>query len=309
MNVLYFIVNPQAKNGYGLSVWKKAEKELIKAKVPYYVFYTEYAGHAKEIVESIGKKAPQVTIIAVGGDGTLHEVINGVVNYPDIKIGLIPGGSGNDFSRGFSIPRDPVAAVQLLLQQHDNQSKLIDLGKTVNSTFEEKYFMNNMGAGFDAEIAGEANQSRLKVFFNRFSMGTIVYAIILIKKLFSYRCTDVVIVVDGKPFHFPSTWFVTVANQPYYGGGMMISPNACSDDGKFNIIVVHNLSKIKFLAVFISVFWGGHITFKEVISLTGKHITITSDEPMLLHTDGEIAGNTPVTIEAIHKSLPIIVRV
>jgi diacylglycerol kinase (ATP) len=306
MKVLYFIVNPQAKNGYGLSVWKKAEKELKKDKVPFQVFFTEYAGHAKEIVEYIGKKAPKATIVAVGGDGTLHEVINGVIDFPQIKIGFIPGGSGNDFSRGFFIPKDPVACVQFLIKQLKKEPQLIDLGKTKNSTLEETYFMNNMGVGFDAVVANEANQSRLKSIFNRFSLGTLVYAILLIKQLFSYRCTNVEIVVDGKPYYFPSTWFITVANQPFYGGGMKIAPDACSDDGVLDIIVVHNLAKIKFLAVFISVFWGGHVRFKEVITLRGKRITITPDQQMMIHADGESAGQTPVTIETIHKSLPVI---
>jgi diacylglycerol kinase (ATP) len=303
---LYIIVNPQAKNGYGLSVWKKAEKELKKEKVPYHVFFTEYAGHAKEIVEYIGKKAQQATIVAVGGDGTLHEVINGVIDFPHIKIGFIPGGSGNDFSRGFSIPKDPVACVQFLIQQLKKKTKYIDLGKMKNSALNEIYFMNNMGVGFDAVVANEANRSKLKAIFNRFSMGTIVYAILLIKQLFFYRCRNVGVVVDGKTYHFPSTWFITVANQPFYGGGMKIAPGACSDDGELNIIVVHNLSKIKFLAVFISVFWGGHIRFKEVISLSGKKFTITPDVPMMMHADGELAGHSPVTIENIHKSLPVI---
>ena len=306
MDELYIIVNPLAKNGYGLAIWKKVELGLIKEKVPYQVFFTEYAGHAKKIAELIGKNAPQATIVAVGGDGTIHEVINGLIDFPKVKVGFIPGGSGNDFSRGFSIPKDPITAVQSLFQWLKAEPNYVDLGKVVNARSEKSYFINNMGAGFDAVIASEANRSRLKALFNRFSMGTVVYAIILIKQLFSYKCTDVVIDVDGKQYYFPATWFVTVANQPYYGGGMMISPDACPNDGILNLIVVHNLSKIKFLAVFISVFWGGHIRFKEVITLKGKKMTITPTRPLPLHSDGESAGHTPVTIEIIHKSLPVL---
>lgn len=306
MDELYIIVNPLAKNGYGLTIWKKVELELRKEEVPYQVFFTEYAGHAKKIAEYIGNKAPQTTVVAVGGDGTLHEVINGLIDFPEIKVGFIPGGSGNDFSRGFSIPRNPVAAARSLFQWLKADPKYVDLGRIVNATSENSYFINNMGAGFDAVIASEANRSRLKALFNRFSMGTVVYAIIVIKQLFSYKCTDVVVDVDGKRYYFPATWFVTVANQPYYGGGMMIAPNACPNDGLLNLIVVHNLSKIKFLAVFISVFWGGHIRYKEVIILKGKRMTITPTSPLLLHSDGESAGHTPVTIESIHKSLPVL---
>jgi diacylglycerol kinase (ATP) len=308
MKTLYFIVNPLAKNGYGLKTWKKAELELKNKQMTFQTFFTEYPGHAKEIAEYIGKKASgeKSVIVAVGGDGTLHEIMNGMIKYPEIAIGFIPSGSGNDFSRGFTIPRDSVAAVQLLINNANNEPILIDLGKIVNDKSEETYFVNNMGAGFDALIAIEANRSRLKAIFNRFSLGKLIYSIILIKKLFTYRCSGVVVHVDGKPYKFPATWFVAVANQPYYGGGMIIAPEACPTDGHLNITVVHNLSRAKLLAVFISVFWGGHIQFKEVVTLKGKKVTITSLEPLSIHLDGEIFGTTPVTIDTVPQALPVI---
>lgn len=297
-----------AKNGFGMKIWRKAETELLKKKITFKAYFTEYPGHAKEIAEYIGKKASggKTVIVATGGDGTLHEVINGVRKYPNIEVGFIPGGSGNDFSRGFSIPRNPIEAVQTILKQVKIEPVMIDLGKIVNDNLDETYFVNNMGAGFDALVALETNQSKIKAIFNRFSLGKLVYSIILIKKLFSYQCKEVIVHVDGKKYHFPATWFVAVANQPYYGGGMIIAPEARADDGVLNITVVHKLSKIKLLAVFISVFWGGHTRFKEVITLKGKKVAITSLEPLFIHSDGEISGTTPVTIDTVHKALPVI---
>jgi diacylglycerol kinase (ATP) len=306
MEHLYFIVNPLAKNGYGLTIWKTVEIALRKENILYHVFFTEYAGHAKEIAEYIGIKDQKATVIAVGGDGTIHEVVNGTVDFPHLTVGTIPAGSGNDFARGFSIPRKPLEALQLLKTKLKQSPIYTDVGKMVNSQSKKIYFINNMGAGFDALIAAEANRSRLKAWFNRFNMGTVIYAIILMKHLFSYHCTGVTIMVDGKRYRFPATWFVTIANQPFYGGGMMISPDACPDDGELNIIVVHNLSKLKFLAVFISVFWGGHIRFKEVTTLKGRHISMISDEPIHVHTDGEEAGNTPFEVEIEQRTLAIV---
>ena len=309
MNNLYFIVNPQAKNGFGIKTWHKVEAELSKNQIPYQVYFSEHAGHAMELAMTIGQNgsSEKIVVIAVGGDGTLHEVINGVIKYPNIEVGLIPAGSGNDFCRGFSIPSDPINALESIIGLKYRHSRQIDIGMMTNASNEEIYFVNNMGAGFDALVAKGANQSRLKAWFNRISLGKLVYVAILVKKLITFRCTSVDINVDGDVSRFNKVWFVTVSNQPFFGGGMKISPDASPFDGELNITVVHNLSKLKLLAVFISVFWGGHTKFKEVKILKGKSLTINSSEPMLIHCDGEIYGYTPVVVKVADNALPVLV--
>jgi len=310
MKKIYFIINPLAKNGYGLSTWNKVEEELEKRGIPFQAFFTMYHGHAIELARSIAENVngETVSLVAVGGDGTLHEIINGIIKYPNIVVGVIPAGSGNDFSRGLFIPKDPLVALDHIISKAPFQPEYIDVGKMINYEKEEQYFVNNMGAGFDAEVAQAANRSRLKALLNRYSLGMLIYVMILLKKLASFRCRTVEMTIDGKDYTFPSTWFVTVANQPYYGGGMLIAPSASPTDGKLNIIVVNNLSKLKLLAVFISVFWGGHTRFKEVTTLKGENIKITTSEPLLIHLDGEIKGYTPITVQVVNKSLSIIVN-
>jgi diacylglycerol kinase (ATP) len=116
------------------------------------------------------------------------------------------------------------------------------------------------------------------------------------------------VTIDGKEYRFENTWFVTVSNQPYYGGGMKISPDASVVDGKLNITVVSNLSRFKFLMVFITVFWGGHIRFKEVTSFDGKNISIVTEEKVYVHADGEYIGETPLEIKAMHKAVPLLIQ-
>src|SRR5574342_31266 len=106
----------------------------------------------------------------------------------------------------------------------------------------------------------------MKALLNKLSLGRIVYVYFLLKKLFTYKTSTIDLSIDGKKHIFEQTWFVTVSNQPYYGGGVEIAPAAEPDDGLLNIAVVHQLSRLKLLLVFISVFWGRHIHFKE-----GKH--------------------------------------
>lgn len=308
MEKIYFIVNPNAKNGSCREIWRNIEIELAKLDIPYLAFFTEYPGHAQELAESLARKSEgtPAVITAVGGDGTLHEVVNGAVSYPNITVGFIPGGSGNDFSRGFSIPKKAVNALHLIVDKTNTLTRKIDIGKIQHNELQETYFMNNMGVGFDAAVAKDSNESRMKQLLNRFSLGRLVYVYILVKKLLTFRTIPIKVTVDGKVYNYSNAWFVTVSNQPYYGGGMKIAPAALPDDGILDITVVHRISRLKLLLVFISVFWGKHTKFQEVEQFTGKYITIESTSEVLAHADGEGIGHTPMKIRACPKALEIL---
>jgi diacylglycerol kinase (ATP) len=311
MTKLYFIVNPKAGNGKAKLIWYSVEKQLAQQKINYESYFTERSGHgkiiAKQIMESNDKN--KVTIIVVGGDGTINEVINGIGNHSSrARIGVIPGGSGNDFTRGYGVPRNPELALTFLLSEVNNVSPTFDLGKIDLEGDEEHFFINSTGAGFDALISYEANQSKWKGLMNRFSLGQLVYVIILLKHLFSYKCTTIELLIDGKKYTFPDTWFVTVSNQPFYGGGMKISPHATAKDGKLNITIVHKLSRLKLLLVFLSVFWGKHLMFKEVNTFLAQKISIYSTEPIYVHSDGEHIGLTPLQVTVHHEPISILTR-
>ncbi|MBT2662208.1 diacylglycerol kinase family protein [Bacillus sp. ISL-45] len=308
MEKIYFIVNPNAKNGSCREIWRNIEIELEDLDIPYLAFFTEYPGHAQELAESLARKTDgtPAVIAAVGGDGTLHEVVNGAASYSNITVGFIPGGSGNDFSRGFEIPKKSVHAFNLIVDKSNGHTLEIDIGKIQHNELQETYFMNNMGVGFDAAVAKDSNDSRMKGLLNRFSLGRLVYVYILVKKLLTFRTIPVEVTVDGKVYKYSKAWFVTVSNQPYYGGGMKIAPAALPDDGILDVTVVHQISRLKLLMVFISVFWGKHTKFREVEQFTGKSITIESTAKVLAHADGETIGHTPLKIQACPKALKIL---
>ncbi|SEM39410.1 lipid kinase, YegS/Rv2252/BmrU family [Mesobacillus persicus] len=301
----YFIVNLQARNGQCQRVWRTIEDELKALLVPYKVFFTEYSGHAIELSTSIIHEAngDSIIIVVVGGDGTLHEVVNGAVHHSNISIGFIPGGSGNDFSRGFQIPKNPKDALALILEGRFPID--VDTGKICTGKV-QSYFINNMGVGFDATICEEVNHSKLKAKLNRLSLGSLVYAIVLIKLLFTYKSSDMRVNIDGLEQSFENVWFITIANQIYFGGGMRISPEASVTDGLLDLTVVQNLSRWKLLFVFITVFWGGHTHFREVKTYTGKSISIYADEKVLVHADGEVIGKAPVKVQVCENSLRVL---
>lgn len=310
MRRIYFIVNPAARNGHCLKTWHMVEKKLMERGIHYFAFFTEHAGHARELAGEIARKqtGESTIIVAVGGDGTVHEVINGIHHYPDVSFGFIPGGSGNDFSRGFRIPSDPIKALEVLEKLMEKEGMLIDVGKISFENKEQRYFINNMGAGFDALISYEVNHSKAKAILNKLSLGRLVYAYFLLKKVAVYKRCDITLTIDGEKRLFDDAWFITVSNQPFYGGGMKIAPEALMDDGLFDITAVHRLSRLKLLFVFISVFWGKHIHFKEVKTFKGKSVLINSSDPIHVHADGENIGYTPLSIQLQHHALHVLAR-
>jgi diacylglycerol kinase (ATP) len=309
MKQIYFIINPKARNGYSLKIWKKVESRLMDDKIPYLAFFTEYQGHAIKLAAQIAQKNnDQKIIIAVGGDGTISEVMNGMALYSNITLGFIPGGSGNDFSRGFQIPANPEEALTVILRLMKEEAPLVDIGKITMVDHSEHYFINNMGAGFDALVSHEVNHSKTKAWLNKLSIGRLVYVYFLLKKLFSYKCTTIDLSIDGNRHILEQTWFVTVSNQPYYGGGMMIAPDAVPDDGFLDITVAYRLSRLKLLLVFISVFWGKHVHFKEVKTFKGRRVSIQSSSSLYVHADGEDIGYTPLNIQVQTNTLKVVTR-
>ncbi|MHC0038915.1 diacylglycerol/lipid kinase family protein [Pseudoneobacillus sp. C159] len=310
MTKLHFIVNPKAGNGKAKTTWRMIEEKLSIRKQSYEASFTKKRGHAKELAKQLLDSATvgPITVIVVGGDGTMNEVVNGISHHSErIRLGLIPCGSGNDFSRGFGTPLDPAQALQSILILQDGPIPQFDFGQ-INLVDREHFFINSTGAGFDALISFDANKSKWKALLNRIKLGHLVYVIILLKHLFTYRCTTIELTIDGKKHTFIDTWFVTVSNQPFYGGGMKIAPSAQPNDQLLDITVVHQLSKIKLLFVFISVFWGAHIRFKEVQTFLAKSVSIQSNHPIFVHSDGEHIGTTPLQITVKSKPISILTQ-
>lgn len=311
MKLLIFIVNQKAGNGKGIKVWNKVKQELEQKKVYYRSFFTKYPNHAGELARQIGSMFEDKVeaVIAVGGDGTINEVVNGMVYYPGIKVGYIPAGSGNDFSRGFKVPKSPLGALSFIIQHKTRKGKLFDIGKCkVSGKTKSSFFVSSLGTGFDAAVSKLTNESKMKKYLNKVHLGSLAYVGALIRLLFTYRLTNVTINVDGKEHQFESVWFVTVSNQPFYGGGMKIAPKAKTTDGLLDVTVVHNLSRIKLLFVFVTVFFGAHTKFKEISQHKGAIIRVESNEKMLVHADGELIGQGPVQVEVQHRKIPFLVK-
>lgn len=300
---VHFIVNEQAGGHKGRAVWSKLQKEI---GFPYQLFVTTGPLAATQYVDSIERLTDTQLIVVIGGDGTMHEVVNGAKGRDDLIVSFMKGGSGNDFARGIQCFQTYEEIVAFMQQEH-SLKKWVDVA-TIESIHMQKSFVNNCGLGFDAYVSSLVNGSVLKKFLNKFHLGKLSYVYIMIKALFTYKPFQLEIEVDGHGIQrFNNVWFMTVSNQPYFGGGMKISPHSNIEDGQIELIVVNNLPKWKFLIVFLTVYKGAHLKYKEVVHTQFEQVRCIVSEPVHCHTDGE-SFFTPDRIYtiAVHRGQLII---
>lgn len=286
-----FIINPVAGNGRGRRVWSKVESWLIQNQTPYEVHFTNAPGHAVKLIRSMIGRDIQA-VVAVGGDGTVHEAGNALVDS-EIPLGYIPAGSGNDFAKAQGIPLQPKKALQRVLQ---NKIQQMDTARIGN-----RFLIGFAGIGFDGQVAQLVNQSS----FSR-RLGRFAYLFGFLQTLRQFQPARVTLMTDGIEQTFEQVWMVAICNQPNYGGGMQICPGARHDDGVLDLCCVHGLTRGELIKLFPSVYKGGHTSHPSVLLLEGRRITLRSDPPLVVHTDGEIIGKTPLSIKIYPRSLAVL---
>lgn len=300
-----FIVNPNARSGLGQAVWHDLECILKDRNIPYKVYFTKYQKHATAITSEITSDNKEHIIIALGGDGTVNEVVNGIKNIEQTTLGYIPIGSSNDFARGLRLPTDPVKALENILACPHLQP--MNVGQLCYKN-RERRFAVSCGIGFDADICHEAVVSRLKYILNKLKLGKLTYVGIALHRLFVTKPSKVTITLDNqKTVTFPSTYFVVAMNNRYEGGGVMFGPKAKIDDDKLDILAVANISKLKALVLIPFALLGWHIYFKGAYTYTCKHISVHSENALPVHTDGEpIFLQHDISISCMPQKLHVI---
>lgn len=278
---VYFIVNEKAGNGKGKKQWDIIEKQIT---FPYKLFKTVGPDSAISFIKSIPEHNESQLVIAIGGDGTIHEVINGAAYRSDIIIGFMKAGSGNDFARGIQCFHS-IQEVESFIKAN-GRVQTIDIGK-IKAPSLNRYFVNNCGLGFDAYVTHLVNTSQVKKFFNRLHLGRLSYIYIMLRALITYEPFELEVVQKNERRHYKNVWFVTGSNQPYFGGGMKISPLSNIADSKLEITVVSNLPRWKFVLLFLTVYKGNHLQYKEVEQFIIEKVILRPNVFVHCHTDGE----------------------
>ena len=306
-----FIVNPNSRSGQGREIWNHLRSIMESRGISYQYFLTEYVGLATEFarkISSSGTPDDPVTLITVGGDGTIYEVLTGIEDLDNVIFGFIPTGSGNDFCRSMGLPSNPEEALFAIL----NKERIVPMDVPKIQLGAHAYrFGISAGMGYDAAICQEVLITPGKKFLNRLHLGKLTYLMVALKQFLFLTPSTVTVRTDTEGEQtFPKTWFATAMNQKYEGGGFKFCPDAKPDDGLLDVIVIAGISKFKMLLCLPSALWGGHTGIKGVHIFKCRDVHIRSDHPLPVHKDGESGGiqrEFSVTIEK--KPIKIIMPV
>lgn len=300
------IVNPNAGVGKCGRNWNAIRKSLYNRKIKFDVFSTDYKKHALEFVH---QKIPNYSkIIIVGGDGTVNEVINGILSQnhvlsKDITIGFIPMGSGNDWGKMYGITEDFEDAIQTIVT---GKTMLQDVGKITflnfNNKLESRYFVNIAGLGFDARVVKKSNKQK-----DKGHGGKMLYLYNVLSSLFGYRSSIVNIKTEDSSFS-ENMFSMNVGICRYNGRGMLQVPDAIPDDGLFDVTIIKKIGKFDILTSIRKLYNGNIKKHLKVKSLRASRIEVRSDKKIQLEADGEDFGYCPVKFEIIEKSIRVIIK-
>ena len=280
-----FIVNPQARSGRGKKIWERMEPELKRRNIDFGVHITKKKGHAGKIADRLSAPGQQRTIVVMGGDGTVNEVLNGLNISENITLGYIPVGSGNDFARGLGIPEKPEKALRTVL----SPKKIVrmDVGVLSDGVRTRRFGVSG-GMGFDASVCHAVSVSRWKKILNRLHLGKLTYAVVAVGTLLRNKPVRAELTMEsGKKQVFDRLVFAAFMNLPYEGGGFRFSPEASPEDGALDVVVAHGLSVLKILFLLPLAFLGKHVGFKGISILRCKSVQVEAEAALPLHTDGE----------------------
>ncbi|SFJ10482.1 lipid kinase, YegS/Rv2252/BmrU family [Halobacillus dabanensis] len=284
------IVNPEAGNGKAQVLFRKIQKDPLYNKANCRSFFTEGEGHAEKLARQVVEihKETITAVVVIGGDGTLHEVVNGIINYPRIPISLIPAGSGNDFARGIRLKERGIKLFQKYIKRPEQFS--VRLGRYLprqQSKNRQRAFLNSIGFGLDGLVVETANNQKNRYWARKLRISKLTYSLALFRTIRRARPFQFELILDGKLYPVQEAMMVTITNHPYYGGGMKIAPKANIKNPAFYIMLVEPIKKKKLLALFFSVFLGQHIRMKEVRQVKASRVSIRSFERIPYQVDGQ----------------------
>jgi len=281
------IVNPHAGGGRALRLLPGVEAALRGQGRPFRVVETMSMQHARELAREACDSGDIVA--AMGGDGIVGAVA-GEVRHGDGLLVVLPGGRGNDFARKLDIPFDPVEAVKLLQDGAERRVDLAEAGGTV--------YLGILSAGIDSEVNRVALETRLK-------LGTFVYTYGVLRAIARWKPATWKVAVDGEVLDFPG-YSVAVANSGVFGGGMYLAPDASLEDGKLDVVLIAQQSRLRYLRGLPRVFNGSHLKDPAVTLTQGSEITFSADRPFTAYADGDPIGDLPLTVRALPGALRVV---
>ena len=291
-----FIVNPVAGRGRAGRLAQQLASKLEDSGATVSVSVTAAQGDAERLAREAAE-AGATRVIACGGDGTIHEVVNGLMSVPggagNTALGIVSSGRCNDLAYALNIPTDPSGVAEALL---DGILRPIDLGR-----IGDRYFTTVVTLGFDSEVSQYVAEGRAPFFLR----GAAAYVYATLVKLIRYRSPWVRL--KGDFGEYEGTLFLAATgNTSRYGGRMKIAPSAVVDDGWLDVCLVEAVPRREVVRMIPKVFSGKHLSHPAVSMKQTRRLEIESREPLWLWADGEPIGQTPATIEVVHHALSVV---
>ena len=295
MSKYYLAVNPHGGLKKGLGILEQVKPVFENDGAELTILETEYAGHARKMARTVEIDGYD-GFCAIGGDGTMHEVVNGMMNREDgrrLPIGLVTGGTGNSFMHDLDC-LDPVNAAKRIIT---NRRRPIDLAR-VNANGEILYAFNIVGWGMPTDINIIAEKMRW--------LGGQRYNVASLIEIIAFRERFATLIVEGNRT-VGDFGFILGCNTIHTGKGMKMAPLAQLNDGYLDLIVAHKASRWKLFKMFPKVFSGKHIGDPIIEYHQVKSFSIIPKEKNILNIDGEIIGSTPIEVEVVPSAIEVLV--
>ncbi len=294
------IVNPMSASGTTRWKWLHIRHILNEMGLAFDYDYTEGTGHATDLAREAVAEGYDM-VVAIGGDGTINEVVNGLVDFQnrsEVTLGIISSGTANSFARSIGISQDYRKACRQLSQA---KGRDIDVGVveyTSDNRRARRLFLNVAGLGFDAATV-EITKQQPQIIG-----GVLQYAFAVLATFATYRNKEVALTIDGTKLVKQVTSII-VSNGRYFAGSMLIAPDADLSDGSLDVTVIGDLDKLELVRGLASVYQGKHIAHPKVSMHKAARVEVQSSERMLLEADGELLGETTARFWVLPAALRV----
>ena len=328
--MFHVIVNPSSSSGRGKSKWDKIEERFKKCGASYKVHYSSPAHSIEDICEGLTSAGEDVSLVILGGDGTMNAAVNGIRDFEHTRVGFIQTGSGNDLMKGLGVSKNIDELTDSILKNevvrvcdigritfHDRSSLLdpfthkplkVAMPDPAGSPAAVRLFNISAGIGFDAAVCERADTSAFKYVLNKIRMGKLIYIAEAIHMILASPMVTMKIDCDGVSKMYPRTLFAVVMNTCYEGGGFKFCPDAVSTDSILDLFGANDLHRMNFFRIFPTAYDGSHLRFKGLFTGKGRKISIRSAEPLWVHTDGEVScKSSHITVDLYPHKLQLLI--
>ncbi|MBQ8972612.1 MAG: diacylglycerol kinase family lipid kinase [Clostridia bacterium] len=286
--MLHIIYNPTSGRNRGARVQEALKNQLESNGIQHTFWATQKKGDAQSFALQLTEQG-ETDIVSMGGDGTLHEVLNGIYDPSKVHLGIIPCGSGNDFASAIGIPKQPMDALKLILESSPKPTDYLECSGV--------RCINILGAGIDVDILRRSYRAKML-------RGSLNYFVSLINALIHFENCDMDLEIRGQTTRH-SGFIVCACNGRRFGGGIEICPDAIVDDGLIDVVLVNGLPRRKYISAVLALARRRLLEQPYTIHERVQSVRAAFPKPTTLQLDGELYDDLPFDVRVVHDKLRV----